>query len=82
MPWSGARRRQQAGKSIHDLAHDLVQQRKNVSQIAVEPVSPEMDAVRRVDELDVDTDAGYRPAHAAFDNEPHTQIFGDRPDVN
>src|SRR5271154_7074563 len=73
---------QRPGKGIHDLAHHFVLQHEYISQIAVEPVRPEMASAQRLDELGVDSYSRRRPPDAAFDDVANAKLLGDRADID
>ena len=51
---------------LDDLSSDLVLQQKNVRQVAVEPVGPDMGVVAGIYQLGVDANARRGAPNAAF----------------
>jgi hypothetical protein len=56
---------------------DVVLQRKNVSEIAVVPLGPDMIAGLGLDQLRGDADAICGPSHAAFEDIAHAELAPD-----
>jgi hypothetical protein len=68
-------------KRAGDGRRDLILHRKNVGQLAVVALRPEMAAVGGRDQLRGDADAAPGPPHAAFQDRRHSQSFGNLANV-
>ena len=71
-----------AGNGFNNTARDLVLNFKNISDFAVEALSPDVIAAfPRIDELDINPQTLVRPPGAAFENIFDAQIAGDLTNV-
>lgn len=61
---------------------DFILNGKNVGQVTVVAVSPDMAAVVRVDELSCDANALSRLAHTAFEHVSHPEFPADLIDLH
>ena len=69
--------RQLGLQSAGDPRGDLVLQRKQIADIAVEPFGPELGAGFGIDQLDIDPHRLFRALHAAFDDITHPELAAD-----
>ena len=65
------------GDRTDHARRDLVLQRKDLGQCALEAIGPQMHPVQRIDELAGDAHSIARPADAPFEDIPHAQLAAD-----
>src|SRR5262245_16569864 len=66
---------------IHDAIRNLVQDGKDILQLAVETVAPEWNIVRHPDEPSYDAQITARTQHRALHHPVRLQLFADFSDV-
>ena len=67
---------------VNDPVGNVVLHLKDIYQIAVVPVRPQVAATGRIDELRCDTNALGRPANRAFEHRLHAKLAADGADVD
>jgi len=68
--------------SAHQVVDWMADYLRDIRQIPVEAISPQVAAVRRIDELGVDPHSSRRPAHASFKQISHPKLLRQLPCIN